>query len=256
MRTFCWNCRGLGDADSPAIPYLRWCVRKYGVSILFLQEMMCSFETALTKTNPLDFPNFCGVDAIGLSGGLLLRWSNDVSLVPIELYRHFILCKLSIVYPSIECYIIFLYGEPNVALRNSLWERLSNISRTFSPVVLVGDFNQVEFLFDKLGGSNNIRGQFDFINWKLDNDLLDIPFYGPPFTWMNCRHDNSLLLERLDKAYASSQWLLLFPSAYVLHLPILVSDHAPIILHFLDKSKPSRRPYRLDNWCLSHPEIE
>ncbi|XP_074289270.1 uncharacterized protein LOC141614425 [Silene latifolia] len=239
MRTFCWNCRGLGDADNPAIPYLRWCVRKYGVSILFLQETMCSFETAVSKTNSLDFPNFCDVDAVGLSGGLLLRRSNDISLLPIELDRHFILCKLSMVYPASECYIIFLYGEPNVALRNPLWEKLSNICCTYSPMVLVGDFNQVDLHSDKLGGSNNIRGQIDFINWNLDNDLLDIPFFGPPCTWMNSRHDNSLLYERLDKGYASSQWLHLFPSAYVLHLPILVSDHAPIILHFNDKSKPS-----------------
>ncbi|XP_074304136.1 uncharacterized protein LOC141638690 [Silene latifolia] len=84
---------------------------------------------------------------------------------------------------------------------------------------------------------------------------MDVPFHGPPFTWMNNRHDNDLVLERLDRAYATQDWLNLYPAAFVLHLPILVSDHAPIILHLLPVTKPFRRPYRLDNWCLQFPEI-
>ncbi|XP_074297018.1 uncharacterized protein LOC141627690 [Silene latifolia] len=62
-------------------------------------------------------------------------------------------------------------------------------------------------------------------------------------------------MERLDRAYANSEWLNLFPAASLLHLPILVSDHAPIILKFFPPSRTYRRPYRLDNWCFNSPEI-
>ncbi|XP_074297339.1 uncharacterized protein LOC141628050 [Silene latifolia] len=62
-------------------------------------------------------------------------------------------------------------------------------------------------------------------------------------------------MERIDRAYATNDWLQLFLDASVLHLPILISDHAPIILRFFPSTKTHRRPYRLDNWCLNSPEI-
>ncbi|XP_074297779.1 uncharacterized protein LOC141628551 [Silene latifolia] len=115
--------------------------------------------------------------------------------------------------------------------------------------------SSVEMHSDKLGGSHIIRGQQDFTNWRFDNSLLDVPFFGPLFTWMNNRSDDQLIMERLDRAYANSEWLHLFPAASIMHLPILISDHAPIILKFFHPSRTCKRPYRLDNWCLGSPEI-
>ncbi|XP_074277892.1 uncharacterized protein LOC141601503 [Silene latifolia] len=121
--------------------------------------------------------------------------------------------------------------------------------------VVIGDFNQVELHFDKLGGSTTIRGQDDFLAWKLNNNLIDVPFFGPRFTWSNCQRISDCIMERLDRAYATQYWFQLFPSASVLHLPILISDHPPIILSFFPSAKPSKRPYRVDNWCLTIPEV-
>ncbi|KAL2897985.1 D-alanine--D-alanine ligase [Bienertia sinuspersici] len=38
MKVVSWNCRGLSNTDTPAIPYLVWLVRKFSVNILFLME--------------------------------------------------------------------------------------------------------------------------------------------------------------------------------------------------------------------------
>ncbi|XP_074293057.1 uncharacterized protein LOC141619961 [Silene latifolia] len=108
---------------------------------------------------------------------------------------------------------------------------------------------------DKLGGSTAIRGQQDFTSWRFDNSLLDVPFFGPLFTWFNNRSDDQLIMERLDRACANTDLFQLFPAISVMHLPILVSDHAPIILKFFPPTKVVRRPYRIDNWCLNSPEI-
>ncbi|XP_074277163.1 uncharacterized protein LOC141600809 [Silene latifolia] len=62
-------------------------------------------------------------------------------------------------------------------------------------------------------------------------------------------------MERLDRAYANNDWLHFFPDASIMHLPILISDHAPIILKFFPPSKVCRCPYRLDNWCFNSLEI-
>ncbi|XP_074298594.1 uncharacterized protein LOC141629503 [Silene latifolia] len=220
---------------------------------------MTSLASAASKTAHLGLPNFCGIDSDGHSGGLLLRWDDSVVLSSVTIHSRFILCNLCLNVNNgctkHDMYVMFIYGEPCIDLRLSLWNNISSLISGLSPFLIIGDFNQVEMHSDKLGGSHIIRGQQDFTNWRFDNSLLDVPFFGPLFTWMNNRSDDQLIMERLDRAYANSEWLHLFPAASIMHLPILVSDHAPIILKFFHPSRTCKRPYRLDNWCLGSPEI-
>ncbi|XP_074271197.1 uncharacterized protein LOC141595123 [Silene latifolia] len=152
-------------------------------------------------------------------------------------------------------YVMFIYGEARFEYQQNLWNRITSLVLDLTPLLIIGDFNQVELFSDKLGGTTFIRGQRDFTVWKINNGLMDVPFFGPWFTWMNSQHNSNIIIERLDRAYANQEWMNLFPSASVSHLPILVSDHAPIILNLFLVSKPRKRPYRIDNWCLSFPEV-
>ncbi|XP_074304872.1 uncharacterized protein LOC141639712 [Silene latifolia] len=258
MTIFCWNCRGFGEADDPTIPYLHQSVLKHHPLILFLQETHTSVDIAAMKTHHLGFPNYFGVDSNGRSGGLLLYWGRFVDIQVIGSCPRFVFCKMGIdVNQGVfsDMYIMFLYGDPVFQYRSGLWDRISNEISGFSPFLVIGDFNQVDLHSDKFGGSLTIRGQADFIEWKLKNNLVDIPFFGPRFTWTNGQLDESCIMERLDRAYATQDWLDLFPSTSVLHLPILVSDHSPIMLRFLPQPRSRKRPYRLDNWCLQLPEV-
>lgn len=97
----------------------------------------------------------------------------------------------------------------------------------FLNIVLIGDFNQVEFLDEKLGGSSHVQGRHDFMHWRLDNGLIDIPFSGSLFTWNNGRHDNSISFERLIRhmrmilGFGGFKMLLLFINLFyclIMHL--------------------------------------
>ncbi|XP_074283222.1 uncharacterized protein LOC141607770 [Silene latifolia] len=211
---------------------------------------MTSSDSASDKTSHLGLPHYCGVDSTGRSGGLLLRWDNSIVLTTLILESHFILCKLSS--PGAPCtndvkYVLFIYGEARFEYRQALWNLLSSKIFGLSPLLILGDFNQVELFDDKLGGKSFIRGQSDFTTWKISNGLSDVPFSGPRFTWMNNQHNGKIIMERLDRAYANQKWFTLFPSTSISHLSILVSDHAPVILSLSPFSKPRKRPYRLDN---------
>ena len=95
--------------------------------------------------------------------------------------------------------------------------------------MIIGDFNQVEKYEDKLGGSSTIRGCNAFINWRFKSNMVEVPFQGPRFTWTNKQIGTTLLMERLDRAYVSASWPILFPNHIVHHEPILCSDHAAIV---------------------------
>ncbi|XP_074277255.1 uncharacterized protein LOC141600896 [Silene latifolia] len=243
MTAFCWNCRGFGETDDPTIPYLHHCIRKFHPAILFLQETHSTVTVAAMKTSHLGFPNFCGVDSLGRSGGLFLCWDDSVDISVLCTDTRFIFCKLSIEAPPCtkkSMFVMFIYGEPALAYRCVVWERFSEVISGHSPFLIIGDFNQVELHCDKLGGSPTIRGQDEFLAWKLQNELIDVPFFGPRFTWTNSQKNADCIFEKLDRAYATQDWFQIFPNASLLHLPILISDHAPIILRFSQFATPSK----------------
>lgn len=68
---------------------------------------------------------------------------------------------------------------------------------------LLGDFNQVELENQKLGGNPNIKGATTFSKWKMDCNLMDIPFHGVQYTWTNNKQGSQIIFERLDRAYCN-----------------------------------------------------
>lgn len=104
---------------------------------------------------------------------------------------------------DLEYFILFVHGAPRLEDRAAVWSLLANLMIPMSRCLVIGDFNQVELLEDKFGGSTVIRGWQDFIDWRVSSNLLDIPFSGPHFTWSNKHRDQTLVMERLDRAYMS-----------------------------------------------------
>ncbi|XP_021714906.1 uncharacterized protein LOC110682875 [Chenopodium quinoa] len=214
---------------------------------------MVSVDTAAQKLASLPFLGCCGIDAVGLSGGLFICWFSALGLIPVYNSQNVYLCKL--VQGDEIKYVMFVYGSPHVTNRLEIWYLISNFLESFSNVVIIGDFNQVEYTSDKLGGNFSIPGQSDFINWRIGQDLIDVPFSGPRYTWTNNRLDSDPIFERLDRAYGSSTWFANYPDTKLLHQPILFSDHAAIILSDTADSGCGKRPYRIENWCLSAPAV-
>ena len=93
------------------------------------------------------------------------------------------------------------------------------------------------------------------MEWQQSLQLIDIPFQGPRFTWTNKQQGADLILERLDRAYATQSWFDEFPTAIVKHLPFTTSDHGPILLQTSPPIVARFRPYQIESWCIQFPEI-
>ncbi|XP_021737182.1 uncharacterized protein LOC110703699 [Chenopodium quinoa] len=214
---------------------------------------MLSVDNVVQKLASLPFLGHTGIDAIGLSGGVFICWFTSLGLEPVFKSQNVFLCKLVQV-DEIK-YVMFVYGSPHVANQLEVWYLISSILDSISNVVIIGDFNQVEFFSDKLGGNFSIPGQLDFINWRMGLNLVDVPFFGPKYTWTNNRIDCDPIFERLDRAYGSTSWFANFPETHLIHQPILFSDHAAIILSDTTDLDCHKRPYRIELWCLSALEV-
>lgn len=76
---------------------------------------------------------------------------------------------------------------------------------------------------------------------------------GQRFTWMNKREENEFAMERLDRTFASAEWINSYPDYALQKLPIVRSDHGPIILDFEWQHPLCQRPFRFEFMWLTHP---
>nr|POE81150.1 hypothetical protein CFP56_75245 [Quercus suber] len=128
--------------------------------------------------------------------------------------------------------ITFVYGHPDHAKRGEVWQWLRSLKQHSHPSWLcIGDFNQVISKEDKLSLTigNIIRAE-EFQQVLGDLQLCDLTASGQRFTWMNKREEDDFVMERLDRAFGSIEWVNRYPFYSLRNLPIVKSDHGPIIL--------------------------
>ncbi|XP_021758571.1 uncharacterized protein LOC110723527 [Chenopodium quinoa] len=164
---------------------------------------MVSVDNVVLSLASIPFLGCCGVDAVGLSGGLFIFWLAPFSVVLVFISPNFVVCKIEV--GDVIKFVIFVYGAPHVADRSD----------------------------------------------RLNLGLVTVPFSGPSYTWTNNRIEVDPTFERLDKAYATQDWFIDYPDSIVHHQPILFSDHTTIIFSDSLPQDSVRRPYRIENWCLS-----
>ncbi|XP_074291748.1 uncharacterized protein LOC141618543 [Silene latifolia] len=184
---------------------------------------------------------------MGTKGGLWVGWKASLDLSCIVKCPNYVLLKVT--ESSLKFwYLCCVYGEPKKSKRAQVCSALEHyISTLDSHFLILGDFNQIEFLDDKLGGSQGTPyGAQAFSEWKARNGLSDVAFKDPKYTWCNHRKGHGRVYERLDKCLASSSWQSHFPNTGIKHLPIQASDHAPIILDTEFFSSKSRRPFKME----------
>ena len=219
-----------------------------GPKIVFLMETKKTKSYLERLRCCLKFDNLFIVPRRNLNGGLALLWMNDVNLhVRTFSPRHID----AVVNPGIDDAWRFtgFYGAPEVANREDSWLVLRHLSSQFIlPWVCIRDFNEITKLSEKLGGA--IRSEFQMQNFRDCLDvcgLKDLGYSGLPYTWCNRRFGGQVVWVRLDRAFATSDWLLKFPTARLHHLSASSSDHKPIWLcldnirnHFFRPGKPFR----------------
>ena len=92
--------------------------------------------------------------------------------------------------------LLCYYGAPSLADRA---ETLANIDMILSlyngPLLIIGDFNQVENQSQKQGGSLSIRGCRMFNDWLVKNELIPVSSHGVHFTWSINRKGDGLIEE-------------------------------------------------------------
>lgn len=173
MRFISWNCQGTNGVLSPKIPYIVWLIKSFLPMFVFLSETKTDFCDVQKKLEACSPTFACGVDVVGSKGGLVVLGWSTLDFTCIFKSSNLVVCKIINLSGDIW-YVMFVYGVPNIEGRVLVWNQMLNLLQNYPNCILLGDFNQIEYQCDKLRGSNQIRGWGDFLDWRMNSNLLDI----------------------------------------------------------------------------------
>ncbi|KAL4347365.1 hypothetical protein GQ457_17G005960 [Hibiscus cannabinus] len=246
LNVIVWNAQGCGSCKF--IRVAKQYIRDHHPDVFVFVETRISGSNASDVIARLGFDNSFRVEAAGFSGGIWICWFSHVTIDIIYCHFQFILCRIYIPTSDKSCLATFVYASPDYRKRQALWDYLRDLSLHIQePWVVLGDFNATLCSMDRRGCANSARPDPDFHNAVIDCGLHDLGSNGPPFTWFKGQ-----CAVRLDRALSNALWLSSFPTASILHLLRMKSDHRPIMLSIQQAPiNPSKRQFRyLAGWSL------
>ncbi|KAL9691774.1 hypothetical protein QQ045_012200 [Rhodiola kirilowii] len=189
-----------------------------------------------------------------LNTHIWLFWNDPLQISDIVWKERFVTYKCIVCADSDPVQVSVVYGTHDQISRHHLWEDITGEGQGLSiPWVVMGDFNTISDWLEKQGGDRRDDGSMlDFNTFQVRAGLSDLGYTGNPFTWSNNQQEDSRVWECLDRVLANGQVLSQFPAAQVTHLPRIMSDHCPLLLH---TSNPTPRPSRFyyQKMWHSHP---
>ncbi|GJZ76993.1 reverse transcriptase [Tanacetum coccineum] len=251
MSILSWNIQGLGNPWT--VRHLRTLVKDSSPTIMFLMEsrMHDSQVTGLKFSFPQY--NLLVVNPVGRAGGLLLFWKKDCDLSVTNFSKNhidFVVKEDS----GIAWRGTGIYGWPKQQQKHLTWALLQSLrsnQRQGEGWICFGDFNEILYAFEKLGGRGcNTNDMVAFRHACNICNLEDMDATRVKFTWSNGRQGCDNVKKKLDRFLANADWCRLYPGVLFQNLAQISSDHSPIVCHFSPRVRKKEKMFRFESMWL------
>ncbi|WVZ91080.1 hypothetical protein U9M48_037298 [Paspalum notatum var. saurae] len=155
--------------------------------------------------------------------------------------------------------LICIYGDPHHIRTDAIWNDVLSFVVKYQdmPALCLGDMNNLMHANEKLGPNPvNLSRVSHFCHWVKQCGLFDLGYNGPAYTWSNRRFASNPTFERLDRGLVNSEWCNVFPNTAVFHLPVMHSDHAPILIKTDTSARYAPKPFRFENWWILENDFQ
>jgi hypothetical protein len=148
--------------------------------------------------------------------------------------------------------LICIHGDPHHRTTSFIWEKVLDfmVQNSNLPMLCMGDLNELrhanEISCPTTANVSHING---FCACVKQCGFIDLGYNGSTYTWTNKRFSSVSTYERLQ-CLDNAEWCFSFPSTTIYHLPMMYSDHAPILAG-LNSTRPCiNKPFRFKSWWL------
>ena len=241
-----WNVRGLNSRARRNV--VREMVDQENISLLTLQE------TKLDDCSASVFRETCGAafdyvakPASNTCGGILLAWKRDTWSVTNQSFRSYCLTAMvTLLQNNTSWWLTCVYGPQADCDKIAFLDELRDVRTSCDGMwVVCGDFNLIYQAADKNNQHLNRSMMNRFRRFIDDTELQELNLKGRLYTWTNDRERPTL--ERLDRVFASEDWVHDFPDHELSALGTECSDHAPLLLK-TDCSLPHFKRFHFENF--------
>ena len=185
-------------------------------------------------------------------------WTDDMDVNIVSSSHYYVLASVVQKSSNIIFNLVCMYGDPHYQHTDSIWQDVTSfvMQNQDRPTLCMGDLNNIMHPNEKWGPGPPCLSRIDiFCALVKQCGLIDLGYSGPAYTWTNKCFTTNPTFERLDRCLANADWCQIFPHTVVYHLPMLYSDHAPI-LAIMESSNPKpRRRFRFANWWLTEVDF-
>lgn len=151
-----------------------------------------------------------------------------------------------------------MYGDPHHGHTRMIWDHISTFvfDNLGKPFVCLGDLNNIMCDGDTTSAKVNHYRMRTFNSYVKQCGLFDLGFSGPAYTWTNKRFSSTPVFERLDRCLANAEWCDVFPNTNVFNLPIILSDHAPILVSTESQFRRPKLNFKFENWWIMEEDFQ
>uniref|UniRef100_A0A803QAL2 Endonuclease/exonuclease/phosphatase domain-containing protein n=1 Tax=Cannabis sativa TaxID=3483 RepID=A0A803QAL2_CANSA len=123
-------------------------------NVLFIVETKLSSNNVTRFKQSLNFYNGLEAPIVGLKGGLMLLWKDDVDVTLQHYGDTFFDYFMAVADGGLSFYFTGFYGAPDSQNKSAFWLLLKRFAEVTSqnPWLVIGDFNEILSNFNKSGG--------------------------------------------------------------------------------------------------------
>lgn len=260
MKIIGWNCQGAGRdlRSSNRMGYLAKLMYSTRAQVIFVSEIKTSKYNSAQLNNHFSTAGSFVVPSVGRSGGFWLLWNDEVQVNVKFSSFNLILASVVNIATSLDFILVCVYGDPHHRQTRVIWDQIANFvgENLGKPVACLGDLNNIMCDVDTTSSSINKSRMRAFNSYVKQCGLFDLGYSGPAYTWTNKRFSSTPVFERLDRCLANAEWCGLFPNTNVFNLPIMLGDHAPILVSTDSQFRKPKLSFKFENWWTMENDFQ
>ncbi|XP_062075666.1 uncharacterized protein LOC133779767 [Humulus lupulus] len=168
----------------------------------------------------------------------------------------FLHCRVRICSRNQDFCLTIVHVSNSLEARRNLWYDLANLHFPIKPWIILGDFNAVFDIADRIGGrSISVKEMEDSRQWLALGLVDEMKIMRPTYTRSNNQEGGTRIFYKLDRVFTNKAWMDSFPLASTFSQWEVILDNSFILIKKIEVWRMGVKPFHFYNMWSSHDKL-